>query len=57
MMKHLKHAYESRPDDDEISGESEMDAEHELLKIMAMAKELSDKVQNLDLQVRSEEEE
>lgn len=57
MMKHLRLAYEARPEDDEVSNDSEMDAEHELLKIMAMAKELSDKVQSLDLQVKSEEEE
>ena len=57
MMKHLRLAYEARPEDDEVVGESEMDAEHELLKIMAMAKELSDKVQSLDLKVRNEEEE
>ena len=57
MMKHLRLAYEARPGDDEIPGDSEMDAEHELLKIMAMAKELSDKVQSLDLKVKNEEEE
>ena len=54
MMKHLRMAYDERPEDD-ISADSDVDAELELLKIMAMAKELSEKVQNLDLKMRSDE--
>ena len=57
MMKNLRLAYESRPDDDDADPNSDVDAEHELLKIMAMAKELSEKVQSLELRAKSEEEE
>ncbi|HUR29987.1 MAG TPA: hypothetical protein VMZ69_01075 [Saprospiraceae bacterium] len=56
MMKNLQLAFESRPDDDDVTGETGIDAEHELLKIMAMAKELKDKVQSLELRARGEEE-
>ena len=56
MMKNLRLAYEARPDDDGSDSESGIDAEHELLKIMAMAKDLSDKVQSLEIKVREEEE-
>ncbi len=56
MMKNLRLAYEARPEDDESDSESGIDAEHELLKIMAMAKDLSDKVQSLEIKVREEEE-
>lgn len=54
MMKHLRMAYDERPADD-VSADSDIDAEHELLKIMAMAKELSEKVHNLDLKARTDE--
>ena len=56
MMKNLQHAFESRPDDDEFTEETGIDAEHELLKIMAMAQDLKEKVQSLELRAKGEEE-
>ena len=56
MMKNLQLAFESRPDDDDLTNETGIDAEHELLKIMAMAQDLKEKVQSLELRARGEEE-